>query len=156
MGVLKESWTFVLSMNCERANELFQPLGTAFTDIPQRLHTQITCTMEAARRAWASQRSLAPNTSAYNQDGVGEKVGVWGGLLEVKCFIIVCNAVVKERGGKGKKQGGKRAWGNWPPYGERPRWRKTERKRRERERERGTWGGPALAFCSPAQSKKGT
>lgn len=95
-------------MNCQRANELFQPLGTAFTDIPQRLHTQITCTMEAARRAWASQRSLAPNTSAYNQDGFGEKVGV-GGLLEVKCFIIVCNAVVKEKGGKKKKQWGKRA-----------------------------------------------
>lgn len=54
-------------------------------------------------------------------------------MLEVKCFIIICNAVVKERGGK-KKQGGKRAWGNWPPYGERLRWRNTERKRRERER----------------------
>lgn len=77
-GGLKESWTFVLSMNCERANELFQPLSTAFTDIPLRLHTQITCTMEAARRAWASQRSLAPNTSVYNQERVGEKVGVEG------------------------------------------------------------------------------
>lgn len=67
-------------------------------------------------------------------------------MLEVKCFIIVCNAVVKERGGKKKKQGGKRAWGNWPPYGERQRWRKAERKRKERG---GHWGGPALAFCSP-------
>lgn len=81
-GGLKESWTFVLSMNCERANELFQPLSTAFTDIPQRLHTQITCTMEATRRAWASQRSLAPNTSVYNQDRVGEKVGVEGVCLK--------------------------------------------------------------------------
>lgn len=66
-------------------------------------------------------------------------------MLEVKCFIIVCNAVVKERGGKKKKQGGKRAWGNWPPYGERLRWRKTEIKRRERER-----GRPGFSFLQPS------
>jgi len=60
--------------------------------------------MEAARRSWASQRSLAPNTSVYNQDRVGEKVGCGGGLREVKCFIIICNSVVKERGGKKKKK----------------------------------------------------
>lgn len=34
--------TFVLSMNCEWANKFFQPLSPAFTDIPHRLHTQIT------------------------------------------------------------------------------------------------------------------
>lgn len=65
--------------------------------------------MEDVRRPWASQRSQAPNTSAYNQDGVGEKVGGEGGLLEVKCFIIVCNAVVKESVGK-KSKGPEGMW----------------------------------------------
>lgn len=59
-------------------------------------------------------------------------------MHEVKCFIIICNAVVKERGGKKSK--GARGHGVTGPI-----WRKTEMEKdgEKGERERGTWGGTA-------------
>lgn len=59
--------TFVLSMNCEWANKFFQPLSLAFTDIPHRLHTQITAQWRPPGGPGRHRGPTTPWRSTQNQ-----------------------------------------------------------------------------------------
>lgn len=92
-GAKSTDWStllFVFSMNCEWANKFFQPLSIVFTNIPQRLHTQITA-------QWRP-----PGGTERRITRLQERLGS-AALPRVKCFIMACNGILKGPG-KGAKR----------------------------------------------------